>query len=79
MIIPKNATHWTPDGGSSRRVFALDCPGGAHVDTLKPFALPDSLTGDEALEGRYTWAVVGREPETTAESARLDKRAEVEP
>ena len=71
MTIPKNATHWTPDGGSSRRVFALDCPGCAHVDTLDPFTLPDSLTGDEALEGRHTWAVVGREPESIAGLARI--------
>lgn len=71
MTIPKNATHWTPDGGSSRRVYALDRPGGAPVDVLGKITLPDVLEGDETLDGRHTWAVVRREPESIAGPAMI--------
>ncbi len=62
MTAPSNATHWTPASpASSRRVYSLDRPGGAHDDTLDPHDLPEQLRGDEAIEGRLqTWAVLGR-------------------
>ena len=50
MTAPTNATHWTPASpASSRRVYSLDRPGGAHDDTLDPHDLPEQLRGDEAI------------------------------